>query len=474
MVEWEQTDALLHWMAKFELDTDDFVQDQNKLLDGRVFTQIYNVLASDSIDLSKLKPVANDNAWVNMLLNLRLVGSHLSAFLKENGIEMAVDLSTIARKKDQSELLKLLKYFLIFAMKAPNRKIAIANVRALDRSYQIHIQTILEEFTAKKPQTVHTPQKSAIESIHQRQKIQQLNSEIEDLRAKSDLLTKQVAEKKADIEQLNVNVQSKMDSTLNEMKFQYNEEKRRRDATLEKIKRVEDSISNNKKEIAKMKAEESKITNEMQKGNVTELSIQQLEAKLLIMKQKAMNLADKTPDNLNSFNDFIKMFNVDEKREKVEQLRDIVENYEKNQMMKKAEYDALNSTLNAQNQKASIAMLRRIAQLNEEMDKSPLGEAKRKVFRLRKIIEKLGGEIDKFEKKGGDMELQVLQSELTKMAQRKAYESDLLAKKLSFMQSTAEQCDLRLQRLKLHVGLQLHSNRLKRFKNCFAADADKS
>ena len=154
-------------------------------------------------------------------------------------------------------------------------------------------------------------------------------------------------------------------------------------------------------------------------------------------------------------------------------LKDTIHNYDKNVLMKKAELDAMKAQLDEQNKKASISLLRRVAQLNAEMDASPLGEGKRKTFQLRRAIQKLGNDIENLEKNNGSlMELPELQKELTNMAQRKAYESDLLAKKLSFMQSTAEQCSLRLERLKLHVGLQMHSNRLNRWKSCFNSGFD--
>lgn len=144
----------------------------------------------------------------------------------------------------------------------------------------------------------------------------------------------------------------------------------------------------------------------------------------------------------------------------------------KEKSRKQAEAAALRGTLADQNQRASSLMLKRIAQLNSEMDKSPLGEARRTILKYRRIIQRLGAEIEQLEKSGGSMELSELQNQVQQMALRKAYESDLLAKKLSFMQSTAEQCDIRLQRMKLHVELQMHASRLKRWRNCFASPAE--
>ena len=84
-----------------------------------------------------------------MLLNLRLIASKISPLLKENGIELSIDMSSIARKKDQKEFLKFLKYFLFYALKAPQRKNAIDAIRTLDKVYQANIQGILEEFMKK-------------------------------------------------------------------------------------------------------------------------------------------------------------------------------------------------------------------------------------------------------------------------------------------------------------------------------------
>ena len=471
MAEWEQTDAFLHWLAKFNIGADDFIQDQNKLLDGKILSNVFNILSNDKIDISKFRPVSNENDWVNILLNLRQIGSKMSQLLKENNFEMNVNFSAIAKSKDQSEFLKFMKYFILFSMKAPNRQIAIANVRALDKNYQNQIRLILEELMSKNTQGQNKSQvtkKSSIEAIQHRQKLQKLAAEIEQLKVQKSLLDKQVFEKKADIEQLESNVANKMQLTINEMKMQYNEEIKKRDAILEKIQTCEESINNTKKKITQLKSKEQQITSEIEKGNVTEYSLQQLEARLVVLKQKAMTLANYEGPELKSTLDYVKLFKVNEKRDQLDELQERISNSQSKQQYKIHELNALKTTLEAQNQKASTAMLKRIAQLNAEMDASPLGVAKRKTFQLRRVIQKIGNDIEKLEKDGSEMELKALQDELTNMAKRKAKESDLLAKKLSFMQSTADQCELRLQRLKLHVQLQLHSNRLKRFKNCFS------
>ena len=70
-------------------------------------------------------------------------------------------------------------------------------------------------------------------------------------------------------------------------------------------------------------------------------------------------------------------------------------------------------------------------------------------------------------KEGGQEELTKLQEEVEKMAGLKVVESELLARKVSFMQATIGQCRMRLQRMKVHVGLHTHASRLKRWKNCF-------
>ena len=480
MADWEQTDALLHWLASFDLESDDFIQDTNKLLDGRIFATVYNKLASDTIDISKLSKVTKESDWIYMLLNMRQVASHITPLLKENDIDLSVDLNTLVRKKDQNELLKFLKYFLFFSMKAPNRKISIAGVRSLDKSYQIHIQTVLEEFTSKKKKqntessSQQQQQKASAESALQKQKLQKLNSEIEQLKSKLDDKDKEIKQKTIEVVHLDSDINNKIQAAINEVKEKYNKESKVRESILAEIKQHEDSISLAKQQILDLKQKEQEISKELEKGNVTDLNVSQLNTKLKIVKERALkivstdssaNLGDKEPLSIDQI---INLFKIPEKTSTMNNLKESINNYDKNVLMKKAELDAMKSQLDAQNKKASESLLRRVAQLNAEMDASPLGEGKRKAFQLRRAIQKLGNDIEKLENNNGFlMELPELQKELTNMAKRKADESDLLAKKLSFMQATSEQCGLRLERLKLHVGLQMHSNRLKRWKNCF-------
>ena len=87
MTDWERTDALLHWLATFELDNDEFLQNSNKLLDGFVLAKVYNKLANDPIDISKFNQVTKESDWIYMLLNMRQIVSHISPILKESNID---------------------------------------------------------------------------------------------------------------------------------------------------------------------------------------------------------------------------------------------------------------------------------------------------------------------------------------------------------------------------------------------------
>jgi hypothetical protein len=159
------------------------------------------------------------------------------------------------------------------------------------------------------------------------------------------------------------------------------------------------------------------------------------------------------------------------RRAEIEELRATADGLAQDIARRRTEADALRGTLAQQNQRAALVMLKRIAQLNAEMDKSPIGEAKRAGLKYRKLMQKLRAEVEAVEKEGGAVEIGALEREVQLMAERKACESDMLAKKLSFMQATAEQCGIRLQRMKVHVELQMHVSRLKRWKSCFAEPA---
>lgn len=467
MVEWEQTDAICRWLATFEEVDDEFLAEPNKLLNGHVFAHVYNQLSNDKIDISSLKSLSSEQDWVNSLLNMRQISSHITGLLKENNIEFSVDLSKLTRKKDQHEMWLFLKCFLYYGFIAPQKKKAIAQVRTLDKTIQVHIQSILKEFMEKKNATHSVQKQNKAEDTEQKEKLQETTKELEQLKTKFESLQSEINQKSQVIDQLGADVASKMANELQEVKNQYNIEHTKNEEIQSTLKQLEEQKEMRMKQIEDLKREETELTTQIKNDAQSDLSVPQLDAKLLILKQKVLNEAsDRKSNSTDGLEDIVNRLELDSRRKEVNLLLTDVNELKRKDQNLSAELTALKSTLKVETNKASAKLLQRIAQLNAEMDASPLGEAKRTSFKYKKVMQKLDHEIKILESQEASMELGILQNELQVMAQRKAEESDLLAKKLSFMQATSEQCDLRLQRLMLHVGLQMHSNRLKRWKNC--------
>ena len=200
---------------------------------------------------------------------------------------------------------------------------------------------------------------------------------------------------------------------------------------------------------------------------MNDLTLRHLEEKLELMKRKAVSSFIQGKVDTTNTKNVIDALRIPESEQELQMIRGEIEELSKGDDMKSAEIAALKSTLQVQEARASTGMLRRLAQLKTEMMKTPLGEVRRTIMEYKREIKKLGSEIESFEREGEHEEFSKLQEELQRMASIKAGESEMLAKKLSFMQSTFGQCSLRLQRLKLDVGLHIYANRLKRWKNCF-------
>jgi hypothetical protein len=143
-MEWEQTESILQWLASFDVESKDFLQDPKKLLNSRVLTQVYNQLATDQIDLASLKAISGDTDWVNMMLNFRILSVKISGVLKENKIDASCELQGLTRNKDQHQLYLFLKMFFLYAIKSPHRSKAAAAISSLPSPHQSRLNAIIE------------------------------------------------------------------------------------------------------------------------------------------------------------------------------------------------------------------------------------------------------------------------------------------------------------------------------------------
>jgi hypothetical protein len=452
-MECEQTDAILQWLATFDVESNDFLQDPKALLNCRILVQVYNQLSSEPLDINSLKVISSDTDWVNTLLNLRNLTSKLSAVLKPNKIEIPCDLSALARKKDAHELFMFLKSFLLFAVNSSQKSKALEAVNSISLSPQGRLKSILAEFAPK--------EEKPVDSGEDARRLESLQSELSALREKAAALSSSIAEKT-----------TKIPRRPSQLEFQIVALKENHAKALSEQETLRKKLEKRTAKIAALKEELQELKNRETVKQTLDLdldipeSVQTLELRVAALEKRIVTAVGAAPQG-NDVDSFVAILELPQKRAEKESLEKSLENFKIEKAKRAAEAAALNQTLNSQNQRASTVMLKKIAQLNAEMDKSPLGEAKKLSLKYKRIIQKLSAEIEGLERSGGAIEIGSLQKEVQTMAARKAYESDLLAKKLSFMHSTAEQCDIRLQRIKLHVELQRHTTRLKRWKNSF-------
>jgi hypothetical protein len=322
-------------------------------------------------------------------------------------------------------------------VKAVNARRALEIIQKLDPGVQTNLQSILGEFMKKEAEPAVVPAG--------------LESELAGLQRKAAELSAELSQKKVAL----AAVKAAPGPEVAEVKAAVESAMAARDQVRRELEEVERENSEMKAQIA----EWGKVAVVEEEGGET---LAALEARLFVQKQKLHAVLGRTDTDDPRALDFAG------RRKEIASLRSAADGLAREIGRKKTEADALRGALAQQNQRASVVMLKRIAQLNAEMDQSPLGEARRAGFKYRKLIQKLRVEIDTGEREAGEAELGALEKEVQLMAERKASESDLLAKKLSFMQATAEQCGIRLQRMKVHVELQMHNSRLKRWKSCFA------
>ena len=96
----------MKWLQQFDLDTEDFVEDSWRLLNCRALAQVFNRVSEKRMDLAALRPVSSDSDWANILLDLRVISSHITPLLKQSDVEVSVDLTALARTKGSRRVLE--------------------------------------------------------------------------------------------------------------------------------------------------------------------------------------------------------------------------------------------------------------------------------------------------------------------------------------------------------------------------------
>ena len=265
----------MKWLQQFDLDTEDFVEDSWRLLNCRALAQVFNCVSEERIDLAALRPVSSDSDWVNILLDLRVISSHITPLLKQSDVEVSVDLTALARKKDQGEFLKLLKLFFYYCMKAPNRKEAISRVRSLEKPIQMIFQKILAEFK-KEPPKATSPKKTITPQIDDQQlKAETLREELRKLQEEEQRLAKMV-EFKSREGASEANIQATMEEPLNAVMMNCEEAETKRHAlnkALTESQTKRECVGQKTQEIEQSEAEAAKAT----RAGAKELSLRQLE-----------------------------------------------------------------------------------------------------------------------------------------------------------------------------------------------------
>lgn len=482
-MEGEQIDAIVRWLAVFGEGDNAFVDNPTLLLDGQVLAKVYNILdgGNDPININMLKQISNLDDWVSILLNMRQISGKVMNAIKPN--DLSIDPTALAKKKDQGELLKLLKCFIFYSLKSTNKKISIQNIRSLDKSIQSVIQSIIQEFTAKTeteapsspvPQTPpSSPAKpSAPADDGSAEKIAALDKEIQELTARKSQVDKEIeqAERQLQIQA----APGKSEELLNDAKRRHQTAKDKLEKLRKKLEETEETLNASRGELDELRKQKQKLLNPDQvqtpERSNTELKqqLEKLQREIiadLSNDTKTAALIERNPPKTND--DYINLLNIRSLETEYSALTKELQSMQTQEKLHEAELTALSQNLNNQNKKAALTLKKRIQQLNAEIDQSPIGEAKRMSMKYLRVIKKLEGEVENLAANCSDMEVEELTKQLQIMAARKATEGDLLARKQAFMQATAEQCDVRLQRLKLNVDLMMHSARITRWKNCF-------
>lgn len=482
----EQLDAICRWLAVFGQGDSSFVDNPTDLLDGQVLAKVYNELAgeADQIDVNALKPIKDGNDWVSMLLNMRQISGKIMPTCKP--IEINFEITSLVKNKDQGELLKFLKCFLYYSLKATNKKVSIQNIRSLDQSIQDIIQPIVKDFKEKEnssaaptptPSPAPSPMKSSPPPQQQddesAEKIAALDKEIQELTNKKESIDREIEQYER---QLQIHSSAnKSEDMLADARRRHANAKEKNEKLHQKLDETENLLNDSRNELDELRKQKQKLLNpeqiqQSEKSN-TELKQQldKVQAEILAELSTDSKLAaqiEKNPPKTSE--DFINLLNIRALETEIATLQQDLQTMKSQQTLHEAELSALTQNLENQNKKAAETLRKKIAQLNSEIDKSPIGEAKRLSLKYIRVIKKLESEVEQLASSCSDMEVEELTRQLTLMATRKATEGDLLARKQSLMQATAEQCDVRLQRLKLNIDLQMHSARITRWKNCFA------
>lgn len=445
MADMEQLDSILHWIHAMHPGDSSFLDDPLLLLDCVALAGVYNSVSDDRIDPQSLKRTA-DGSWVNILLNLRAVAARISPLLRDSGVELSVDMSAIARKKDRSELLKFLRCFLLYALRAPQRRCAIDAVRALDAAQQAIIQRAIEEAAGGGGSVSGAEQRSggaaraesgAEREAALREDVRRLRARAAEIEAAADAAARQSSD---------ASERSAVRERALRAKYDAAEERQR--ALCGDAERVRGELRALSDAVAALRERQRALSDAVQSGQRGDATAQQMEAKLLILRERCSGDRSGAEEALSAL------------RNEVTELR-------RKRTVKEAELSAMRATLAQSTESAERALLRRVAQLNAQMEETPLGKAKQAALRMRRYCDKLSRGIRRAEREGGDKEHRELEREIQKMVERKTEESDMLAKKLSFLQATLEQSEAKIQRMKLNVALQTHTNRLRRYRNCF-------
>lgn len=482
-MEAECQDALLHWLGTFTQDADEIIENPESILDGVFLSTVYNQLVeeNDKINIDSLKKPKDANDWVAMMMNMRQIAGKILPIVKENGYDTPIDFNELARKKNHDELYSFLRYFLYFSVKAPNRKHSIENIRTLEKQYMSGIQTLLKEFTQKKqqkeevkPEQVKTEEKKEENNDEEKKKILLLDEEIAQLKAKKAKLDDDIAAAEKNKASNNDNSNS-LNDALNDAKRRHQAAKEKRDKLQTKLDDASETLSKLRTQLDQLREQQKKLMTPVAASENAEKNNKELKEKLESLKAEIVDevkkdakiAAEMERNPPKEVDDYVKLLGVQALDAKIQELKREFDATQKTCQMKEADLKCYAKKLEEQNKKSSIILRKKIAQLNAKIDASQIGDAKRMTIKYQKVIRKLESDIETLKAGCSQMEAEELQKQLTILASRKAMEGDLFAKKQSFIQSTAEQCDIRLERIKLNVALQMHSSRIAKWKNCF-------
>eukprot|EP00455_Lapot_gusevi_P040072 TRINITY_DN4519_c0_g1_i5.p1 TRINITY_DN4519_c0_g1~~TRINITY_DN4519_c0_g1_i5.p1 ORF type:complete len:782 (+),score=265.36 TRINITY_DN4519_c0_g1_i5:83-2428(+) len=145
----QEISSVLQWLELFHKSC----SQAGELTDGVVLFEVLHELDPDHFDLSSLSRDCGDNLLLK-IGNVKKLVSSVETFLRDEvGLPYAdlsfINISTLARGSETTELLKLLQMILLCAVKSLNKEIAIQNIMLMEETAQADLMMMINAATSR-------------------------------------------------------------------------------------------------------------------------------------------------------------------------------------------------------------------------------------------------------------------------------------------------------------------------------------